>query len=140
MAADQQADNNWLRMRTTKIQAGKFADGASFLLGVAGTSHKQLELHRHLELQTALGVALENGFPGYKHEDSDTSAILACKGRAWHLSGGAWLALCRPYHAIGSGRDFAIAAMALGQTAHQAVELAIGFDVNSGGGIDCLEA
>lgn len=41
-------------------------------------------------------------------------------------------------HACGSGRDFAIAAMALGQTARQAVELAMQFDPWTGGEIMTL--
>lgn len=40
--------------------------------------------------------------------------------------------------AIGSGRDFATAAMALGQNAYCAVELACRFDVHCGNGIDVL--
>ena len=40
-----------------------------------------------------------------------------------------------PFHAIGSGRDFAIAAMSLGKTARDAVELASRFDIYTGGPI-----
>ncbi len=40
-----------------------------------------------------------------------------------------------PFFAIGSGRDFAIAAMALGKSAAQAVELASRFDIWTGGPI-----
>ena len=40
-----------------------------------------------------------------------------------------------PFHAVGSGRDFALAAMALGQTAAQAVALAARFDIYTGGGV-----
>lgn len=39
------------------------------------------------------------------------------------------------FHAIGSGRDYAIAAMAMGKNARQAVELAAQFDVWTGGAI-----
>jgi hypothetical protein len=38
--------------------------------------------------------------------------------------------------AIGSGHDFAMAAMHLGQTAQQAVEVACLFDANCGNGVD----
>ena len=49
------------------------------------------------------------------------------------------LALVRErFVADGSGRDFAIAAMALGRTARQAVALAARFDVYTGGGIDSI--
>ena len=41
--------------------------------------------------------------------------------------------------ASGSGRDYAIAAMHLGKSAREAVEIACLFDVNCGNGIDTLE-
>jgi ATP-dependent protease HslVU (ClpYQ) peptidase subunit len=41
--------------------------------------------------------------------------------------------------AFGSGRDFAIAAMALGKTAIEAVELACRFQSDCGNGIDVME-
>ena len=40
--------------------------------------------------------------------------------------------------AIGSGRDFALAAMALGRTAQEAVEVACNFDNGCGNGLDYL--
>lgn len=40
--------------------------------------------------------------------------------------------------AIGSGRDFALAAMHLGKTAVEAVEIACLFDTNSGQGVDYM--
>src|SRR3990172_4155512 len=42
------------------------------------------------------------------------------------------------YYALGSGKDFALAAMYLGQTAHEAVLTACVFDVHCGMGIDLL--
>lgn len=42
------------------------------------------------------------------------------------------------FFAIGSGRDFAIAAMALGQTAAQAIELAMRYDIYTGIGVDVV--
>lgn len=43
------------------------------------------------------------------------------------------------FHAIGSGRDFAIAAMHLGKSAREAVEIALIFDANSIGPVETLE-
>lgn len=51
---------------------------------------------------------------------------------------------CTPFavletrHAIGSGRDFALAAMHLGQTAAQSVEIAAHFDTGTGLGVETL--
>lgn len=44
----------------------------------------------------------------------------------------------QPFIAIGSGREFARAAMHLGKTAREAVEVACALDVNCGNGIDTL--
>lgn len=43
-----------------------------------------------------------------------------------------------PFFAIGSGRDFAMAAMHLGKTAQEAVEVAAAMDTGTGNGIDTL--
>jgi ATP-dependent protease HslVU (ClpYQ) peptidase subunit len=43
------------------------------------------------------------------------------------------------FHALGSGRDFALAAMYLGKNAREAVEIAMEFDLETGKGVDCLE-
>jgi len=42
------------------------------------------------------------------------------------------------YFAVGSGREYAMAAMLLGKTAREAVEVAIQLDINSGGEIQSL--
>ncbi|MDE2468427.1 MAG: hypothetical protein KGL35_06715 [Bradyrhizobium sp.] len=43
-----------------------------------------------------------------------------------------------PFTASGSGRDYAMAAMACGKTAAEAVEIAARFDIGTGGGVDTL--
>jgi hypothetical protein len=43
------------------------------------------------------------------------------------------------FHAVGSGRDFALSAMRLGRTAREAIELACEFDVFTGGPITVLD-
>jgi ATP-dependent protease HslVU (ClpYQ) peptidase subunit len=43
------------------------------------------------------------------------------------------------FYAMGHGRDFALAAMHLGKTAREAVEVACALDVYCGNGIDTLE-
>jgi len=46
----------------------------------------------------------------------------------------------RPFFAVGSGRDFAMAAMLLGKTARDAVLIAHQLDVNTGADVDELPA
>jgi hypothetical protein len=45
-----------------------------------------------------------------------------------------------PVFAVGSGRDFAIAAMTFGKTAQEAVEFSARFDVYTGGEVDTIVA
>lgn len=42
-------------------------------------------------------------------------------------------------HALGSGRDYAIAAMACGKSAREAIEIAARFDENTGNGLDAFD-
>lgn len=44
----------------------------------------------------------------------------------------------QPFYSIGSGRDYALAAMHLGHDARRAVEVACALDINCGNGIDTL--
>ncbi len=46
--------------------------------------------------------------------------------------------ILEPFYAIGSGACYAITAMALGQSAEQAVEIAARFDPDTGGGVEVL--
>ncbi len=49
------------------------------------------------------------------------------------------LPVCEPFVAMGSGRDFALAALALGKTAVEAVELAARFDLWTGLPVEWLQ-
>ena len=43
-----------------------------------------------------------------------------------------------PFHAIGSGWEIAMGAMAMGATAEEAVRVAMQYDVNTGGEVECI--
>ena len=65
-------------------------------------------------------------------------AIRRSDGRCFRVEGKRPV-LCEvreTFTACGSGRDFAIAAMALGKNARDAVKLAAQFDIFTGGGVD----
>lgn len=64
----------------------------------------------------------------------DKDGVAACFG-----SGPYPLRIEDKFVALGCGRDFALAAMHLGRTAVQAVELACAMDIHCGNGIDSLE-
>lgn len=85
---------------------------------------------------------------GAKPEDapenkSDTGGLVVERrtGKAWIVCGepAIMLPLSEPQFAVGNGRDFALAAMACGKTAKQAVEIAIRFNVFSGGEVDVIK-
>lgn len=136
VAADTMADNNGLRIPVGKIyrQNGKILMGAG--------DHGQIVSYWKQVKDMSLAEVLELGYPKYDRENNYPGMILVDSANphlAWNLSGQEWTRLKRKYHAIGSGRDFAMAAMALGRNAFQAVELAVDFDVYSGGEIECLD-
>lgn len=77
--------------------------------------------------------------PGQK--DNDTSALVIAPGGAVLSYGKTPFPQrieCQRY-AMGHGRDFALAAMHLGKSAREAVEVACALDVFCGNGIDTLE-
>lgn len=77
--------------------------------------------------------------PGQK--DNDTCALLIeWNGSVWSYGKTAYPQRieCKHY-AMGHGRDFALAAMHLGKSAREAVEVACALDVFCGNGIDTLE-
>ena len=74
--------------------------------------------------------------------DKEAPMVLEVRrnGRCYRMCGGSFVEVCGPeFHAIGSGRDFAIAGMALGLTAIDAVKLAHRFDCYTGIDVDTLE-
>lgn len=75
--------------------------------------------------------------------DKDTwSGLLVIKpdGEIWKFERTPFAVKHPPQHfAVGCGRDFALAAMYLGKSAAEAVEVAIHFDSGCGNGVDVLE-
>lgn len=136
MAADTQGDNNGLFMPTKKIYR---AEGFTF--AGAGRSDQLVRFYRKIK-EMNFAEILAHGHPDYDDEDHVFGAIIVPKGNpklAHYMAGSVWLRIERDFHAIGSGRDFAIAAMACGKTALQAVEIACQFDTNTGGEVDWVD-
>lgn len=136
MASDTLGDQSGLAMPTTKIYQSD-----EFVIGGSGVHHQCLGyFHRVRQLKFKEVLAL--GYPEYD-EDKNSPAMIMVGRHApqvgWYLTGSIWSPIHRDFHAIGSGRDFAMAAMAMGRSAHDAVELACKFDVYSGGDIELVE-
>lgn len=76
-------------------------------------------------------------------EEAGRSGILVklSTGEAWRLIGRTGLVqipIHEPFEAMGSGCDYATAAMAMGKTAVQAVKFAMRFDVFTGGPVESV--
>ncbi len=72
--------------------------------------------------------------------DDKNSAIVARGDVLFYKVGTTWQQHHNKFHALGSGRDFALAAMYLGKSALEAVEVACEFDGYSGGEIVVLRS
>jgi hypothetical protein len=72
--------------------------------------------------------------------DESFKALVIREGKCWRYEYKLFpFEILEPYHALGSGRDFALCAMYLGCDAKRAVEIAMEFDLETGKGIDVLE-
>lgn len=67
-----------------------------------------------------------------------TAFILTNKGKILQYEGSDWFEFKQPYIALGSGKDYAYGALAMGASAKEAVKAAIKFDTGSGGRIKTL--
>lgn len=78
--------------------------------------------------------------PRLQDEDAMSCHVLEVDphGTCWLHTKGGRSRITDRFLAVGSGSDYATAAMALGKTAEEAVELAIRFDVNSGGPVQTV--
>jgi len=121
LAADSQCTIGAMPCQTIKIR--KLADGR--LYGHTGNA----------EDGAAVFHWLETG--GEKPEVKDFAALLVgINGQLSRLEDKlVAFPVNSPFHAAGSGRDYAIAAMHLGKTAREAVELACLYDIYTGGPI-----
>lgn len=131
MAADTLATDAWgMKERVDD----KILRGSNFLVGAAGQDgaiKRWWAQVCHLDLEHVL----DYGYPDF-NADRDDPAILLTDGRhIWrHVTGG-FFRVSRGFHAVGSGRDYALAAMHLGKTAAEAVAIAMEFDNGTGGDI-----
>lgn len=79
--------------------------------------------------------------PAFQHDDDKSVHVLLIEDGKPYLyeESHVPIAIEMPFFALGTGRDYAMAAMHLGKTAREAVEVACLFDPNSGNGVDVLE-
>lgn len=129
LAADKQSTFCGLPRTTTKVHRAK--DGS--LIGATGTT----------AVCAALRIWYDAGAVKADFPDKDKEAtLLVAKPDGTLLlwdSNPTPIVIEDKFHAIGSGRDFAIAALHLGHSAREAVEVACKYDVYCGRGIDELQ-
>lgn len=127
MAGDRQRNFYNTPVRAKKVWRVRGTDGLLRLVGAAGESSDCVAFVRWLQ-------------GGEKPSATDMDAlVIDHKNQAWFCTHK--LVYCRilePFFAIGCGADYALAAMACGKTAAQAVKIAARFDNRIGVGVDVV--
>lgn len=127
IAADKRASNDGFIGTTTKL----FRTITGRVVGFVGTASQGLELMAWFEA----GADPEK-YPKFQTTDTWTRLIVAdgCSCLVYETTPYP-LTIEDKFCAFGSGRDFAISAMALGKTPSEAVRFAMVFDSNCGNGV-----
>lgn len=132
LAADKRMGTEYPRT-VTKIQRTP----AGELIGICGHFDHGTELvHWYLKGRDPAT------FPARQADDAKSSEIIIIRkdGSLWMLLGSPTpIRIENLTHALGTGRDFAAAAMYLGGSAYEAVEVASALCGSCGNGIDTLE-
>lgn len=130
LCADRQATNSGLARACTKL----FRSG-DCVIAVCGQLVYGLELKAWYE-----SGANPDKFPAAQREDNKWGPMMVWKADGmWRYEQSPYpMKIESPPYACGSGRDFAMMAMHLGNSAERAVELASLFDTDSGFGVDSM--
>jgi hypothetical protein len=133
MVADTLVTDGW---GMKELVRNKIWANVKLLVGAAGDHgdiHRWMAANLHDE--TNIGHLLNVGYPSYSKNDNDPSIIVVNRtnGAVYRHTSGVFVRVSRPFHAVGSGRDYALAAMHLGHDALEAVRAAAEFDVHTGG-------
>ena len=129
MAADTLATDAW---GMKERDDDKILRGQGFLVGTAG-QYGDIKRWWAQVCQLDLAHVLEYGYPDFDTDRNDPAIMLTDGRHIWrHVTGG-FFRVSRGFHAVGSGRDYALAAMYLGKSAAEAVRIAMEFDNGTGG-------
>lgn len=133
MAADSCVTYGAIIMPCNITKVTKFANGSIF--AYSGT----IELGELLKRELARCIHEQDGIlPDCdidRQDNAFSAAIVQPDGEVLFHEGRTWIQMDVPYFALGSGKDYAYAAMYLGASAEQAVKCACTLDLNSGGKI-----
>lgn len=128
LAADKRAVSFGLILTTTKV----FRHGGA-IFGITGDGALALEMRAWY-----VAGADPEKFPPAAREDKATLIVADARGVHEYVTGPYPRLVEDKFGAWGSGRDFALAAMAMGRNARDAVELACRFSADCGNGCDAL--
>lgn len=131
LAADKQATNHGTVARVTKLDK-HVTDKGTYLLTGCGEFGV-------LAAMMAWFKAGQNVADFPKIDDKATLAVVTPRGGLLIYESPFPMGLEEKFYAGGAGRDFALAAMACGKTATEAVEIAIKYEESCGLGVDTLE-
>jgi ATP-dependent protease HslVU (ClpYQ) peptidase subunit len=131
LACDSLGVDPWNTRETTD----KVYIGEGFLIGCAGPYAKIIKWYRSLDKALTYDELVKTGYPTWDHEKDGPGIILVNRstGAFTRNMCEIFIPASYPYWAIGSGRDYALAAMRLGKTAEEAIEVAKFFDNDTGG-------
>jgi hypothetical protein len=137
MAADTLAsDPNGLAFFHSKLHEVTIG-GDRWLFGSAGKRHVGLKLRQTIDGLASISLLEQQEI---KDDPDDSASAMVCRGDVvYYKAGNMWGKLNRSYHAVGSGRDFALMAMRLGKSAEEATRLTLEFDSWSGGEVEVLK-
>lgn len=133
LAADRQATGANTRLALTKIEKVYTSDGP-VLVGVAG---RAVDLQAFIHWASS-SFALDAWPKALEDSDSEALVVLPSGKTLTYESSPYPIVFDAQKRAIGSGTHFALAAMHLGKSARQAVQVACDLDVGCGMGIDTL--
>lgn len=130
LAADRQANMSGFPYEATKIFRVP-----SGMVGFSGNGSHAMAL-----LDWFKGDMFPANYPKESYEDGAGSMLITNEGELWvYDSKTAYPEIIKTkFFARGCGRDYALAAMYLGKSAIEAVEVASALDVNCGMGVDFL--
>lgn len=104
------------------------------IVGLAGDGDRAMELLNWFKT----GMDL-NKYPKDLGDTNTSAMFVKNNGTCWSYGKLPYPQLCEDkFDAMGAGRDYALAAMYLGKSAREAVEVACALDVTCGNGIDVL--
>ena len=133
LAADTLITDNWgLREFRSKIVRGK-----GWVAGCAGETHQIAKWRKAVE-DLRFDQVIELGVPDWHKDDNDPAILITDGNGSYRSVGGIFMQNNRPYWAVGSGRDFALAAMCCHVNAEGAVRVAMEFNNGTGGDVETV--